>query len=213
MRIIACMIVLFLLISVANAQSTFRGGISGTVADPQGAIIAGAVIQAKNAATGLTYSTVSSGAGSYSIQDLPLGDYSVSATFTGFAKVKIDGLRISAGVIFDLPITMPLAETTTIVEVDAAALSLDTTSQVQTYTLPREEVQNIPLNGRSFTTIVNFLPGATGTGSVNGRAGINYMVDGVDNNDPANNGSAAHQGGVGGIPGTLITIHAIEEIT
>jgi len=213
MRIIACMIVLFLLISVANAQSTFRGGISGTVADPQGAIIAGAIIQAKNAATGLTYSTVSSGAGSYSIQDLPLGDYSVSATFTGFAKVKIDGLRISAGVIFDLPITLPVAETTTIVEVDAAALSLDTTSQVQTYTLPREEVQNIPLNGRSFTTIVNFLPGATGTGSVNGRAGINYMVDGVDNNDPANNGSAANQGGVGGIPGTLIPIDAIEEFS
>jgi hypothetical protein len=144
MRRIACIIVLFLLSSVANAQSTFRGGISGTVADPQGAIIAGAVIQAKNAATGLTYATISSGAGHYSIQDLPLGDYSVSVSFTGFAKVKIDGLRISAGVIFDLPITMPLAETTTIVEVDAAALSLDTTSQVQTYTLPRK-VQNIPL--------------------------------------------------------------------
>jgi hypothetical protein len=133
MRRIACMIVLFLLSSVANAQSTFRGGISGTVADPQGAIIAGAIVQAKNAATGLTYATVSSGAGSYSIQDLPLGDYSVFATFTGFAKVKIDGLRISAGVIFDLPVTIPLAETTTIDEVYAAALSLDTTSQVQTY--------------------------------------------------------------------------------
>jgi hypothetical protein len=205
---------LFFVVSyTAVAQSTFRGGISGTVFDPQGAIIAGAQIEVKNGATGQTYKTVSSSAGAYSIQDLPLGDYSVSTVFTGFANVRIERVRISAGVIFDLPITMPLAQTTTVVQVDAASLSLDTTSQVQTYTLPREEVQNIPLNGRSFTAMVNLLPGATGTSSVNGRAGINYMIEGVDNNDPANNGSAANQGGVGGIPGTLIPIDSIEEFS
>ncbi|WP_263415363.1 TonB-dependent receptor [Terriglobus albidus] len=213
MRHLLLAVFVSLLASVGVAQSTFRGGISGIVTDTSGAVIPGATVSVKNEATAQTYGTVSSSAGTYSIQDLPLGDYTVTIAFPGFASMKIDKVRVSAGSIFDLPAKMTVAQNTTVVEVDAAALTLDTTTQVQTYTIPKEEVQNIPLNGRSFTAMVNLLPGATGTSSVNGRAGINYMIEGVDNNDPANNGSAANQGGVGGIPGTLIPIDAVEEFS
>lgn len=213
MRRLLAVLYLSLLLSSCAFSQTFRGAIAGIVADPQGAVIAEALVEARNGATGLVYKVSASSAGAYSIQDLPLGDYTVTVTYPGFASVKIDKIHIAAGSIFDLPIKMPLATTATVVEVDAAALTLDTTSQVQTYTLPKEEVQNIPLNGRSFTAMVNLLPGATGTNSVNGRAGINYMIEGVDNNDPANNGSAANQGGVGGVPGTLVPIDAIEEFS
>jgi hypothetical protein len=48
---------------------TFRGGISGTVADSSGAVIASAAVKATNDATGLSYSTLSSGAGEFSFQD------------------------------------------------------------------------------------------------------------------------------------------------
>lgn len=108
---------------------------------------------------------------------------------------------------------MEIAQSSQTVEVSASALTLDTTSQVQTYSLPSEEVQDLPLNGRNFTQMVNLLPGATSTRTVNGASGINYMIDGIDNNDPANNAPAANQGGVGAIPGTLIPIDAIDEFS
>ena len=67
MRRVLAGIVFFLFASVAIAQSTFRGSLSGMVVDPQGAIIPAATIQATNSATGLVYKAVSSSAGDYSI--------------------------------------------------------------------------------------------------------------------------------------------------
>jgi hypothetical protein len=197
-------VLLFLIASVAFAQSTFRGGLSGIVSDPQGAIIPAAKIEATNVATGLVYGAVSSSAGDYSILDLPLGDYTVTVAFPGFATVKVDQIRISAGTIFSLPVTLMIATNTTTVEVDAAALTLDTETQERTFTLPKEEVTNVPINGRNFSTMTNMLPGnVTGT--------TKYLVDGVDNNDVYSNSIGSNQGGVGGVPGTLLPLDSIEE--
>ncbi len=207
MRRVLVGILFFLLASVAFAQSTFRGGLSGSVVDPQGAIIPAATIEVTNPATGLVYKAVSSSSGDYSISDLPLGDYTVVVAFPGFATVKVSQIRISAGVIFSLPITLKIATSTTTVEVNAAALSIDTVSQVRTFTVPKEEVTDVPINGRSFTQMVNMLPGnTTGTSK--------YQIDGVDNNDMyGNSGAASNQGGVGGVPGTLLPIDSIDELS
>jgi len=204
MRRIVAGILFFLLTGFAFAQSTFRGGLAGIVSDPQGAIIPGATVQALNVATGLVYKTVSSSAGDYAITDLPLGDYTVTVAFPGFATVKVEQVRISAGTTFTLPLTLSIATTTTTVQVDAAALSLDTTSQVRTFTLPKEEVSDVPINGRSFTQMTTMLPGNT-TGTTR------YTVDGVDNNDVYSESVGSNQGGVDGIPGTLIPLDSIEE--
>lgn len=203
-RSVVAFLFCLVLTCTAIAQSTFRGGLAGTVVDPQGAIIPGATVSVTNVATGQVYKAVSTSAGDYAIQDLPLGDYTVTVSFTGFATTKVDQVRISAGVIFSLPVTLTIATSTTTVEVDAAALTLDTTTQERTFTLPKEEVQDVPLNGRSYTTMLNLLPGNT-TGTTR------QVIDGVDNNDPANGSSAANQGGVGSIPGTLIPIDSIDE--
>ena len=206
-RRLAGLLFVLVLSSVALAQSSFRGGIAGTVEDPQGAIIGGAKIEATETATGTVYKTVSSNAGDYSIPDLPLGDYTVTVDSQGFASIKIDQVRVSAGVIFSLPVKLNMATTTTTVEVNAAAISVDTVSQVRTFTVPKEEVQDVPINGRSFTNMVSMLPGNT-TGTAK------YQIDGVDNNDMyGNTGAAANQGGVGGVPGTLLPIDSIDELS
>lgn len=206
-RFLATLILCFALASSCFAQSSSRGGISGLVEDPQGAIIGGAQIEATDVSTGLKYKTVSTSAGDYAFQDLPLGDYNVIVTFAGFSSVKIDAVRVSAGVIFSLPVKMPIATANTVVEVDAAALTVDTVSQVRTFTVPKEEVADVPINGRSFTQMVTMLPGnQTGTAK--------YQIDGVDNNDMyGNTGAAANQGGVGGVPGTLLPIDSIDELS
>ena len=204
-RVTGMLLVLFSC-AVAFGQSTFRGGLVGVVTDPQGASIPGAAIEAKDVATGLIYKTVSTNAGDYVIQDLPLGDYTVTVTFTGFATVKVDQLRISAGETFSLPVKLAMATTSEVVEVNANTLTLDTDSQVRTFTLPKEEVSDVPINGRSFSAMVTMLPGNT-TGTTK------YLVDGVDNNDVYSNSSASNQGGVDGIPGTLLPLDSIEEFS
>jgi len=203
-RFLSAIVSLFLLTSIALAQSTFRGGISGAVTDSQNASIPGAQVEVTNTSTSVVYKTVTSDAGSFSVQDLPLGDYKVAVSYSGFATTKIDQIRVSAGVTFNLPVTLSVDTATTTVEVSAAALTLDTTSQVKTFTLPKEEVSDVPINGRSFTQMTQMLPGNT-TGTTR------YTVDGVDNNDVYSNSVGSNQGGVGGIPGTLLPLDSIEE--
>jgi hypothetical protein len=199
-------IALFLLFLTAAgfAQSSFRGGMAGSVSDPTGAAIPGAKIVAANVATGLDYQSVSSDSGGYSIPDLPLGDYNVTVSFQGFQTKQVKLVRISAGAIFSLPVTLDIASNAEQVEVEADAVSLDTTTQERTFTLPKEEVTNIPINGRSFTAMTALLPGNT-TGTTR------YLIDGVDNNDVYSNSVGTNQGGVGGIPGTLLPLDSVEE--
>jgi hypothetical protein len=197
-------LLLLLSTTMAFPQSTFRGGIAGIITDPSEAAIPGAKIEAMDVATGLVYKAVSSDAGDYSISDLPLGDYNVTVTFPGFETTEVKLVRISAGAIFSLPVKLKIATTAEQVEVDAAAVSLDTTTQERTFTLPTEEVKDIPINGRSFTAMTTFLPGNT-TGTTR------YLVDGVDNNDVYSESVGSNQGGVDGIPGTLIPLDSLEE--
>jgi hypothetical protein len=73
MRVLAGSVLFFAIAAAAGAQ-TFRGGISGVVTDPTGAVVLGADVKAANEATGLSYSTTSSTAGGFAFVDLPLGD-------------------------------------------------------------------------------------------------------------------------------------------
>jgi hypothetical protein len=205
MRRLSGLVCLFLISAfIAFSQSTFRGGMAGIISDPQGAAVPGARIEATNVATGLVYKAVSSDAGDYSISDLPLGDYNVTAAFPGFETKQVNGVRISAGAIFSLPIKLELAATAEVVLVQADSVSLDTTTQERTFTVPTEEVQDIPINGRSFTQMTTFLPGNT-TGTTQ------YLVDGVDNNDVYSESVGSNQGGVDGIPGTLLPLDSVAE--
>ena len=75
----------FVLLAAASLPAqTFRGTILGTVTDPSGAVVAGAKVTAKNTGTGLERATQTSGDGSYSIPELPIGTYNVTVSQQGF---------------------------------------------------------------------------------------------------------------------------------
>jgi hypothetical protein len=212
-----CFLALCLLVAPASPQ-TFRGGISGNVADQSGATIAGAIVKALNPATGQSYQMLSSTTGDFAFQDLPLGDYTVSVTQAGFEPINIKDVRVSGGAIYNLPVKLNVAQTSSTVEVSAAAVSVETTTVAQTNVVPARTVQDLPVNGRNFTLMVSFAAGFSGTGgsgTFNGsRSGqINQQIEGIDNNDAANNSSAANQGGIQGIPGVLFPLDAIEEFS
>jgi Carboxypeptidase regulatory-like domain/TonB dependent receptor len=202
-----------------HAQN-FRGGINGTVADPSGAVVPGAAVQVVNAETGVTWKAVTSSGGEYEFQGMPIGKYAVTVTATGFKTEKVEGVPVSAGTIYTLPVKLSITATAQTVEVSASALALDTTSTVQTTDIPSETVQDVPMNGRDFTQMIAVIPGYAGYsgggyGSVNGTRPdmVNWQIEGTDNNDVWWNVPAANQGGVSGIAGVTLPIDAIEQFS
>jgi len=216
--LIVLLLVLFLL-TPANAQ-TFRGAINGTVTDPSGASVPGATVKATDAATNIDHATISTGDGQFLFQDLPPGIYKIAVTASGFPVFSIDKVLVTAGTIYTLPVKLSLGQQATIVEVSAAALTLDTTTETQTTLVTADEIQTVPLNGRDFTQLIAVTPGfggysAGGYGSLNGtRANqMNWQIDGVDNNDLWHNIPAVNQGGVSAIAGIVLPIDSIDEFS
>ena len=199
---------------------TFRGGINGTVTDSTGAVVAGAKVVITETSTGIAHDSMSSSSGEFLFNDLPLGAYSVSVTAPGFNNVKIDKLPVSAGSIYTLPVKLPVSSSNETVEVNAASISLDTTSTVQNTVLDAKTVSDIPINGRDFTQMIALTPGyggysGGGFGSLNGtRANqMNWQIDGVDNNDLWHNIPAVNQGGVSGIAGIILPLDAVDQFS
>ena len=203
----------------AGAQ-TFRGAINGTVTDPAGAAIPGAQVQITDDATGVARQTVSASGGDFNFPDLPLGSYTITVTTAGFDTIKVTKVSVSAGAIHTVPVKLAVAQQATTIEVSGSGLALDTTTPVQTTTIPSKTVQDIPLNGRDFTQMIGLAPGfagysAGGFGSVNGtRANqVNWQIDGSDNNDLWHNIPAVNQGGVENIAGVTYPIDSLEEFS
>jgi len=204
----------------ALQAQTFRGGINGNISDPSGAMVPGAAVDAVNAATGVSWKTISSSGGEFVFQDLPLGGYVVTVEATGFKTEKVAGVPVSAGAIYTLPVKLSVTSMAQTIEVSASALALDTTSTVQTTDIPNQSVQNTPLNGRDFTQLLAVIPGYAGYsggggGSVNGTRPdmVNWQIEGADNNDLWWNAPAVNQGGVSGIAGITLPIDAIEQFS
>lgn len=207
------LLVLLMTMTQLITAQTFRGGIAGTVQDQSGAVVDGAKITLTGIDTGSTRETVSASGGVYSFTDLPLGNYNVAVDAQGFAMTRIDRIAVRPGQVYGLEIKMSLASSTQLVEVNAAAITLDTVSSTNNSVVNDKAVANIPLNGRDFTQLIKIVPGYNGAGSINGARTNqnNYQIDGADNNDIWQNGAAANQGGVNGIAGVTLPVDAIDQ--
>jgi hypothetical protein len=199
---------------------TFRGGINGTVTDKTGAALSNATVVAVQTDTDIKHTTTSSSGGEFLLQDLPLGNYTVTVSYPGFQTVKTDKISVQAGVIYTLPVSLPLSSSTTTIEVTAAAVALDTTTTTQTTVLDAKAVADLPLNGRDFTQMISLTAGYAGYsgggfGSLNGtRANqMNWQIDGVDNNDLWHNIPAVNQGGVSGIAGIILPLDSVDQFS
>jgi hypothetical protein len=206
-------IVLALAITQVMVAQTFRGGIAGTVQDSTGAVVANAKISLTGTDTGSKRETVSTSSGVYSFQDLQLGAYSITVEAAGFSTSKIDKISVTPGQVYSLDLKMSVASSIEQIEVNAAAVSLDTVSSTNNAVVNDKAVANIPLNGRDFTQLIKIVPGYNGAGSINGARTNqnNYQIDGADNNDIWQNGAAANQAGVNGIAGVTLPIDAIDQ--
>jgi hypothetical protein len=205
-----------LLFSVQAFAQTFHGTVSGTVTDSQGAVIVGATVVLTSKATGISLSSTSSKTGDFNFPELNVGTYSLSITAAGFQTSKIDAIDVAVTKTANFPVTLSVGSESTQVEVTASGVQTDTVSAALVAVIDSKAVAEMPMNGRDFTQMVRFAPGASAiTKSVNGSrtASINYQVDGADNVDPWLGIIASNQGGIASVAGGLIPIEAIDQFS
>jgi len=190
-----CLIVLVLL--VAAAAQTTNGNIQGTVVDPQGAVVAGATVTARNMDTGLSVPTTTSSAGVFALSNLPPGRYAVTVQTEGMKKFTQEGITVATNSTVGLDIKLEVGSTTQSVTVTADAAQLETESSEIGTTVQSSLVENLPLevsgtirNPAQFITLIpGFVgnvgndPGSNSTDDfkVNGgqMGGTDILVDGV----------------------------------
>jgi hypothetical protein len=158
---VACLI---LAVTPASAQSD-RGNITGTVSDPAGAMIPNTPIEAKNIQTGAVYQTVSSTTGNYTLAQLPVGVYQLTATQPGFKQYIRTGITVMVAQTLRIDIALEVGNINETVTVSADAPLLKTESGELSHNVAAARVDNLPILG--FSTIIRdplavmtLLPGA-----------------------------------------------------
>ncbi len=195
---------------------TFRGSIAGIVTDASGAAIAGAVVKLDSPSTGLSHTVSANAQGQYAFPDLPVGEYTVTISQSGFEAKKVDRVEVAVSKITNIDVQLGIAQQQQVIEVSAAAATLDTTGTALVGVVDTKTVADLPMNGRDFRQMIKLSPGVSpASTSVNGMrtSGNNYQIDGADNNDAFQNAAAVNQGGVSGIAGTLLPIEAIDQFS
>jgi hypothetical protein len=220
----AALVLVIALASTSSAQ-TFRGSILGTVTDPNGAVVPGATVTARNVGTGIERSTASDEFGNYTLTELQTGTYQVVVSKTGFQSLAINEVVVEVAAERRVDAALTVAGTTNQVII-AASTQVETTNTTLGGTISTREVADLPINGRDFTKFLVMVPGATGDPaggndspgsfglfSTNGNRGRanNFLLDGTDMNDGYRNLPAINEAGVFGTPATILPIEAISE--
>ena len=143
------------------------GAITGTVTDPSGAVIPNARITATREDTGVSQSTVTSGGGTYTIPNLGVGTYNVTAEGSGFKGGSATGIKLDVSQTRQVDFKLTVVGVESTVEVNATPPLLNTTDGMLGGLVTEQQVQTLPLNGRSIANLVMMQPGmAQDTGSM-----------------------------------------------
>jgi len=215
----------------ARAQST-NASLTGRVSDPSKAVIAEAKVIAISAGTNLRYETTTNGLGDYSLPNLPPGPYRIDVEKSGFKKLIKPDVILYVQDIIEINFEMSVGSASESVTVEGGAPLVNTESGIVSTVIDRTFVDNIPLNGRSFQTLILLTPGVVVTAtafddqgqfSVNGqRADANYFtVDGVSANFGVTGYFPLMQSAGGALPAlsasggtnSLVSVDAMQEFS
>jgi hypothetical protein len=182
----------FLFVHSSRGQSPY-GTISGIVIDPTGAAIWGAEVLVVNDATRVQYPSRTNDEGIYLIASLPPGSYRLQVSKPGFNTIIKPDITLNVQDALALNFTLPLGAVSEIVTIQGGAPLVNTESAAVGTVIDRQFVDNLPLNGRSFNTLLQLTPGvvivpsnttSSGQFSMSGqRSSANdFTVDGVSAN-------------------------------
>ncbi|MFN7975358.1 MAG: carboxypeptidase regulatory-like domain-containing protein, partial [Acidobacteriota bacterium] len=182
----------------AGHASAQTADILGKVSDKEGGALPGAAVEAKNLATGVARKAVSDRDGAYRIASVVPGEYRIRIALSGFADTERDA-TVSIGQDLRLDFALALATYNAHVTITDEAPLVQTEKSDLSTVVNEDQIDNLPLNGRTFQNLAVLVPGAStaytfdptktrvgaiSIGSQVGRA-LNVSIDGGDNNDDA----------------------------
>jgi hypothetical protein len=223
------MLVLCALTSVPVSAQMETATLSGAITDPNGRVVPDAEVAVTRIETGTVSTTKTNRAGIYIFTDLMPGHYHLLIRKPGFKEIAIKELHLDVQDKLEQNFSLEIGSVSETVTVDAAGLVINTTDASVSTIIDRNFAENLPLNGRSFQSLIDLTPGVVltvsngyddGQFSVNGqRADSNYwMVDGVSANvgvsvaNPSS-GLAGSLGSFSVLGGTnsLVSVDALQE--
>src|SRR5579884_990754 len=143
----------------AVGQGIVTGSVSGTVLDPQGAVVPGAKVTAVHIGTNRNFTTATTSAGIFSLRGLPPGAYDVRIQAPNFRTFESKGVQVAVGVDSSLgAVKMELGATAETLTVEGAAPLVETTSDQLTQTFSSQKTESLPI-GNNFDSLTLFVPG------------------------------------------------------
>jgi hypothetical protein len=197
-----------------------RGSITGTVADPAGAIVAAAPVEARNRQTGSVFDTQTTGTGNYTLSQLPAGSYELSIAVPGFKKYVRQGLTVEVAQTLRIDVALEVGSATESVTVTEAATLLKTEGGELSHNVSAARLDELPVLSigsaagssavRNPTSVVQLVPGAYL------NANVNLKVNGAPANTSAFRieGQDASNGYVAAVPAQVQpSVDSIQEVS
>src|SRR5688572_20990403 len=182
---------------IASAQT--GGTLQGAVLDDQGLALPGATVTLTNTETGWSRALTTDADGRYRAPALPPGMYEIKAELSGFAVVVRNRVPLTLGQEPTINMNLKVATLAETITVTGEAPLIETTSTTLGTSVSREQLDALPVPGRTFTALAQTAPGVTGVGGGGVNAGgqlsrnNSYSIDGVSND---NNILASPHGGI-----------------
>ncbi len=224
--ILAFFVFLLVVSAAPLAFSQVTASVSGLIQDPSGAAVAAAAVTVNNVNTGLSRATTTDANGHYGVFDLPVGEYEIHATKEGFEQEIRTGIRLAVGQDATVDLSLRVGEVSQQVTVDADAPPVSLTTTDISGLVGEREIEDLPLNGRSYDELLTLNPGVVnftsqktgGIGVSNSTVGNNFAVSG---NRPQQNlfllngveftGAAENNMQPGGTSQLLLGVDAVRE--
>lgn len=168
------MLVMLPLVLLGVIHAEVGGKISGVIKDQSGAVLPGAPVVLRNAATGLRQTTTSDSAGNYVFTNVPVGQYELSVAIQGFRPYKRGGLAVDVSGAIEADVLLEVGGADEVVTVEASTVQVDTADTQLGETIAGKQIAAVPLNGRSYTDLLAVQAGvipASTNANVNASSG------------------------------------------
>jgi hypothetical protein len=203
-RLLTLVAFLFLGLSAAFAQTTTTGAVNGVITDQSGAVVPGAIVTLKSIATGAVQTAKSSNSGSYRFDLLPPGAYVITVDIAGFQKLE-SKLQVDISQVISADLKLTVGSNSVTVDVDTVATLLNAENGNVATTMSQLQVEEVPNSGNNMASVRLATPGMnTGFGVV---GSTQYLVDGLNFNDPYNNASNS------GASNLMLGLNNVQEAT
>ena len=175
-------LLLSLLSSVSMSAQVARTSLNGTVTDEQGKRIPSAKVHATNTATGFLRETETNVLGAYVLPDMETGTFSIEISKDGFAPLRFRNVKLEVGQTRTLDVALDVAGQREEMNVTEAEFQLDRVDATVGAPIEQKQVDELPINGRNWSTLTALVPGAVDAGAGDQRT-IRFAGHGLDDNN------------------------------